>query len=252
MEVMLLAAGLGTRLQALTKSTPKCLIPVADRPILEWNLLKLRELRPKRIVINLHYLPNAVEQFLSEQDHFQLPIEFSREGDLLNTGGGLMYAADLFDKDGPLLILNADILCSASLEDLIDSHQSQERAASLVTRSPEDSRVLLFDSNTQRLVGWRNNATGESRTVFAGKDCVERGFCGIQVVSPVIFDYLGRPEEKRSIIEAYLDASKEGLSIQEHRTDDSYWFDIGTPEQLEECRRFFKERGITPLSESSS
>ncbi|MCI5064642.1 NTP transferase domain-containing protein [bacterium] len=245
MEAMLLAAGLGSRLGAITKETPKCLVEVAGKPILQWNIEKLRSAGCQLLVINLFHLGDQVVHFLETHHFFGLDIRLSHEPELYNTGGGLRFAEGLFSGSSPILVLNADILCSLPLGELYQHHRTRENAATLVTRAPNDPRVLLYRHNAEgfgELRGWRNNASGDEGMVFpedSQAELTERGFCGIQVISPVIFSHFGRPEEKRSSIFGYLDAVREGCAVEEYGADDEHWFDIGTASQLEECQSFF-------------
>jgi MurNAc alpha-1-phosphate uridylyltransferase len=252
MEVMLLAAGLGSRLGSITQSTPKCLVEVAGKPILEWNLRKLESAGARNIVINLHYLTEQVADFLdSYTAQSMTSVQRSYEPELYNTGGGLRAAQKFFSGQKPILVMNADILCSVDLSALYSEHESDENIATLVTRRPEEPRVLIFDQPEGILTGWRNRGNG-SEELLSSPSCSsqspeERGFCGIQVVSPQISPYLGEPEEKRSLIAAYLDAKREDASVREFRADEAYWFDIGTPEQLQACRAYFEENFTLPV-----
>lgn len=244
MEAMLLAAGIGSRLNTLTASTPKCLIEVAERPILEWNIRKLKLAGVKRLVINLHYLKDQVRDFIERNEAFGVDIRFSEEEELLNTGGGLKAAEGYFSGKSAILVMNADILSSLNLKSFYEYHHLSKNAATLATRPPKEPRVLLFDSKTNSLKGWRNKTTGEELVLPDSSNLAERGFSGIQVISPVMFGFFGRPKEKLSSIQGYLSAVEAGEPVQEFLMAGEEWFDIGTPEQLKECREFYANNKI--------
>jgi MurNAc alpha-1-phosphate uridylyltransferase len=104
---MLLAAGYGTRLKPLTNHTPKPLVPVAGRPMIEYALDKLRAYGIEEVVINVSHLKaQLVDYFAAEK---KLRITISEEAEPLETGGGLKKAAP-FLGDKPVFAINSDIL----------------------------------------------------------------------------------------------------------------------------------------------
>ncbi|MGV8950929.1 MAG: nucleotidyltransferase family protein [Cypionkella sp.] len=100
-DVMLLAAGLGTRLRPLTEAMPKPLVPVAGIPLIERVMANARDEGAKRFVANTHYLG---EQVLA---HFAGGLKISREETLLGTGGGVKYALPMLHAD-PFFVMNTD------------------------------------------------------------------------------------------------------------------------------------------------
>jgi MurNAc alpha-1-phosphate uridylyltransferase len=106
---MVMAAGLGKRMRPLTATRPKPLVEVAGKPLLDHALDRLRGAGVRKAVVNVHYLPDALEAHLNI--HAQgLEIAISDERDLLlETGGGLVKALPLIDAD-PFLVVNSDNL----------------------------------------------------------------------------------------------------------------------------------------------
>ena len=92
MKAMVLAAGQGMRLRPATDGMPKALVPVAGRPMIEYALLLLRHYGIKDIIINLHHLGEQIESRLGDGRSLGLKINYSREAQLLDTGGGLLKA----------------------------------------------------------------------------------------------------------------------------------------------------------------
>ena len=106
---MVMAAGLGTRMRPLTERTPKPLIAVAGKPLIDHVLERLAAAGVRRVVANVHYLPEQIEAYLGSHA-YGLAIAISDERDLLlETGGGLVKAAHLIDCD-PFLAVNSDNL----------------------------------------------------------------------------------------------------------------------------------------------
>src|SRR5690606_218243 len=114
MRAMLLAAGLGTRMRPLTDHTPKPLLPVAGRPLIEHHLLRLRAAGFTEIVINHAWLGQQIEACLGDGSRYGLSIRYSAEGQPLETGGGIFRALPLLG-DGPFLVMSSDIWIDHSL-----------------------------------------------------------------------------------------------------------------------------------------
>ena len=105
---MVMAAGLGKRMRPLTATRPKPLVEVAGKPLLDHVLDRLRAAGVERAVVNVHYLPDALEAHLRGRTDLDIAISDERE-QLLETGGGLVKAAPLIDCD-PFLAVNSDNL----------------------------------------------------------------------------------------------------------------------------------------------
>ena len=116
MNAIILAAGLGTRLRPLTDNTPKALVEVGGKTMLEHQILKLKKAGFNNIVINIHYFGEQIIEFLERNNNFGLNIKISDERDLLlDTGGGIAKAGKMFDNDSPILVHNVDIFTNLDL-----------------------------------------------------------------------------------------------------------------------------------------
>ncbi|MCY1671669.1 nucleotidyltransferase family protein [Novosphingobium sp. SL115] len=103
---MVLSAGLGKRMRPLTATRPKPLVPVAGKPLIDHCLDKLDEAGVARAVVNVHYLPDAMEAHLARRQSPRIAISDER-GQLLETGGGMVKALPLIGRD-PFFALNSD------------------------------------------------------------------------------------------------------------------------------------------------
>lgn len=108
MKVVLLSAGLGKRFLPFTENEPKSLYEVAGKPLIVWNLEKLRNYGFNEVVINLFHLGNRLKDYLGDGSKIGLKITYSEEKTLLGTGGGIGKAINLLDKN-PFLVLSCDI-----------------------------------------------------------------------------------------------------------------------------------------------
>ena len=99
MKAMIFAAGLGTRLQPLTDTLPKALVPLAGKTLLQWQIERLKAAGITDIVVNVHHFPDMIINYLRENDNFGCRISVSDERDmLLETGGGLRKAQSLLSR----------------------------------------------------------------------------------------------------------------------------------------------------------
>jgi molybdopterin-guanine dinucleotide biosynthesis protein A len=163
MKAMIFAAGLGTRLKPFTDTKPKALLPLAGKTLLQWQIEKLKAVGITDIVVNVHHFGEQIIDYLQVNNGFGCNVRISDErGQLLETGGGLLYAFDNGNmQTEPVLVCNVDILSNINLVDLIAAHvNSPKLLATVVVSERETQRYLLFDWNGE-LCGWTNKNTGE-------------------------------------------------------------------------------------------
>lgn len=238
MEAMILAAGLGTRLRPLTKDRPKALVEVNGITLLEYNLRRLIGFGFNKIVINIHHFPDMVIDFV-RQRNFEAEILFSDEREqLLDTGGALKKAAELFSGKEPVLIHNVDILSTLDLGEIYHKHLGNKALATLLVSKRDTSRQLLFDKK-QQLVGWHNSSNNE--TLWSDRPVEifdSMAFSGIHIVNPELFDLLP-PAAPYPIIPEYLKIGKyHKILAFKHLAEE--WLDVGKPETLKLAEKFIK------------
>jgi len=233
MKAMIFAAGLGTRLGEMTRTRPKALADINGRTMLELTVEKLSRAGFSDMIVNVHHHPDQMLEEIGKLRIKGYSITVSDERDeLLDTAGGLYRARDFFNNE-PFLAHNVDEFTDLDLSDMYRRHQDSGAIATLAVRHRPGNRMLLVDA-AGRLRGWRNNATKEEiLTVESNRKLEETGFSGIQVLSPVIFDLM--QEGIYSLTSLYLMLAKNHL-IMTYLHDYGYWFDCGTPQNLEKIR----------------
>ena len=236
---MILAAGLGTRLKPLTDRIPKALVPIAGKPLLEWQLEKLRAAGIRDVVINVHHFADQVEAYVRENASFGMDIRFSDERELLlETGGGLRKAAALLGNDQPVLVCNVDVLSTICLDKLIAAHDPKT-LSTIVVSPRETQRYFLFDTD-RRLMGWTNRKTGEVKPAELNTEGLEPlAFSGMHIVSPEIFEVMQPYPDKFSFTDFYIDQCREHV-IKAFVPSDYRMMDIGKIDSLDEAERFAK------------
>lgn len=239
MRALIFAAGLGTRLKPLTDDTPKALVKVAGRPMLERVINSLKSYGFREIVINVHHFGQQIIDFVQENHSFGIDIVISDERDrLLDTGGGILKAKTLLDDGQPFLVHNADILTDIDLAEMYNFHLRHTADVTLLVAKRQTSRYFYVDPSG-RIFGWKNIKTGEVRptTLAAINDASLLAFGGLHIISPTIFKALEAygDDSKFSITPFYVD-NCDKLKIMSFQPTKSYcWFDIGTPEKLKDA-----------------
>jgi NDP-sugar pyrophosphorylase family protein len=234
MKAMILAAGVGSRLRPLTDEIPKALLDVGGAPMIERVIRRLQSAGVTELVVNLFHLGDRIVEFLASKGDFGLRIEFTREAELLNTGGGLKNAAWFFDDGRPFFLHNVDVLSDIDLEGLLGFHQEVGALATLAVQRRPSSRQLLFDRDG--LLRGRESPEGVE-WAKGPVSAVERlAFTGIHVIDPAIFPKMTETGVF-PITRTYLRLAGEGERIVACRADGRYWQDIGSPEKLEAARK---------------
>jgi NDP-sugar pyrophosphorylase family protein len=237
MKAMILAAGLGTRLQPLTLTKPKALVEVKGVSMLELVIRNLISEGFDEIIINVHHFVGQIIDFLKVHNQFGVSITISDESDLLlDTGGGILKARDFFNDGKPFLIHNVDILSDINLRELYEFHVLNRSLATLAVKDRKTSRSLLVNAN-QELCGWKNHQTGQ--TIISKGEEIELtsiAFNAIHVMSPDIFPLISE-QGVFSIMDVYLRLAK-SQKILTWRNDQNFWFDIGRIENLKEAEKY--------------
>ena len=238
---MIFAAGLGTRLKPLTDTMPKALVPLAGKPLLQWQVEKLRDAGITDIIVNVHHFPDMIIDTIRRNNGWGCNISISDERDmLLDTGGGLKKAV----MEGPILACNVDILSNIDLRTLVSEYE-RTGVSQLVVSERKTQRYLCFDKRDS-LCGWTNIATGELK----GKEGRHLAFSGVQILNGEALRLLRQiQEDKFSLIDFYLHLCEQNYQspITNHQSPiilkayvpaNYKMMDVGKIDQIEEAERF--------------
>lgn len=171
MKAFILAAGLGTRLKDLTKDLPKPLLKVKGKSLIEWNILKLKRAGFEHIIINTHYLGDLIEDHIGNGEKFNLKISYSREEEILGTGGALIKAKDLIGID-TFLILSGDLWTDYPFSRLIN-YDSKKKAHLILLKKGKEKEADMNLKNDY---------------IFVDKNSKELTYSGIGLINPKIYE----------------------------------------------------------------
>ncbi len=236
MKAIILAAGLGTRLNEITKVVPKALVKVAGTTMLETVILKLSSQGITDFLVNIHHKGQDIIDFLIANDYFGLNIQISDERDqLLNTGGAILKARDFISGSEPVLIHNVDIVSDVNINELLEYHNFNNCIATLCVRKRDTNRYLLFDDDIN-LIGWTNQKTDSYKWVESQYDRFKKlAFSGIYLINPDFVNNINQRGEL-SIIDSWLDIAKRE-TILGYLDESDIWHDLGTIERIKNAEK---------------
>ncbi|HEC12635.1 MAG TPA: nucleotidyltransferase family protein [Acidiferrobacteraceae bacterium] len=220
MDALILAAGRGERMQPLTDHTPKPLLEVGGRSLIEHLLLQLSREKIDRVIINTAHLGEQIVQKLGDGQSYGVSIRYSDESDgVLETGGGIVKALNQLRSD-PFVVVNGDIWTDYPFQGLPNSINSL--AHLILVNNPDHHSQGDFNLNNNR-VNLSDANRGGTRFTYSGiglysrslfKDCQQGAF----PLAPLL-----------------RQAIKDGQVSGEYYS--GQWWDIGTPERLRELDR---------------
>ncbi|MBS3051230.1 MAG: HAD-IIIA family hydrolase [Candidatus Aenigmarchaeota archaeon] len=231
-RAVLLAGGKGERLRPLTLNTPKPLLEIAGKSILEHQMDALKRSGINKIVLCASYLSDKIKDRFGDGSRFSVSIEYPEEPEMLGSGGAVKNAKAFLDDASYLIIINGDSMVDGKFDfrELVKFHVNASAFATLLVREtdhPLDSDVLRIDENG-RILEFIGRGQEECKIANSGMtvcspkllDCIPDGNCNIE--KDVLFKLI----EKKDLYGFKMPNS---------------WFkrDIGTLERLESVRKYF-------------
>lgn len=233
---MLFAAGLGTRFKPWTDQHPKALAVINGKTLLQRNIEYLQQYDIIDVIVNVHHFPDQIIETIEKNKGWGSTVTISDEsGELLDTGGGLLKAKHLLFRD-TILTLNVDILTEVNLKHFLAHHQQENALITVAVSDRTTSRYLLFNKYN-RLVGWKNRKTNETRIVIEAKEIFEKAYSGMAIFQPEALDLITL-RGKFSLIDAYLQLAPQNKIAAYDHTDER-WVDVGKPESINVAEQMF-------------
>ncbi|MGZ3742360.1 MAG: sugar phosphate nucleotidyltransferase [Pseudobdellovibrionaceae bacterium] len=229
MNLMLLAAGEGTRLRPYTLIRPKPAIPFLNVPLAAFSLAFLEDMKIDRLVVNTFHLPTKIVDLFIHLNHRARRLHFSHEiHQILGSGGGLGAARDYFKTSEDLIMMNADEVIlpleKGILARALEQHQKNKAFCTLLTMDHEGvgsqfGGVWLDQKN--RVRGFGKNSPGI--------ECVKaEHFIGIQILSGKVFEYLPNGSPSNILYDAVTKAIQENLLVERYKVP-CHWYETGNP-----------------------
>jgi mannose-1-phosphate guanylyltransferase len=223
--VVILCAGLGTRLRPLTNEVPKPALPVLDAPLIRLHLRLAREIGADDIAINTHHLADEMRACARREARFLgMAIRVSHEPTIQGTGGGVRQAMAGRGHD-LIVVLNGDTVFDVDLVGALRAHRRSGAAATMVL-APMPKRQNYAAVEADKVMRVRRIAgVGLPQAKLQPWH-----FTGVHLIGPAFFEYAptGPSDINRDV---YPDMIDRGLVVAGH-IDLGYWSDVGTPERL--------------------
>ncbi len=216
MKAMILAAGLGTRLEPLTSYKPKALVPVGNEPIIDRTIRYLKSHGIGEIVVNAHHHHEQIVEHLNGGRPFGIKIDVRVEPEILGTGGGVKNTEDFWDTE-PFFVINSDILTDIDLGKAYEKHRKNGNLATLVLHKYEAFNQIRIDRDSNIVnIASKNLPNGLA-------------FTGIHIIEPKLLDSIKKGSFS-NIIDCYRKLIRQGKPIRAYLVTGHYWRDIGTVE----------------------
>jgi N-acetyl-alpha-D-muramate 1-phosphate uridylyltransferase len=234
---MVFAAGLGTRFKPWTDYHPKALALVNGKSLLQRNIEYLQQYGITNVIVNVHHFADQLINAIKKNNGWGSNIIISDERDeVLETGGGLLKAKELFKPGRRFITCNADILTDLDINKLVSFHEKHKALISFGVTDRKSSRNLLFDESG-RLCGWRNNTTGEEKIPVAKKNLIAKAYSCVVIFEYDIFEYIPFTG-KFSLIDVYLALAADHIIMGYDHSGDRL-VDVGKPESVAVAEALF-------------
>ena len=230
MKAFLLAAGHGTRLRPITDSTPKCLLPIDGRPLLDIWLDALVKAGVSDVLLNAHHLADQVEAHVAARVGGPT-VRLVIEPELLGSAGTLRANRDFVAGDDMFLAINADNLTDFDLGVLIDAHQAGGALATLsLFRAPDPTQVGVVEVSAGLVVGF------EEKPAHPRGDLAN---AGMYAFAPAVINEISGPDPRDIGFHLLPKLIGRARAV---ALNGSYFIDIGTSEALRRARDDWKGR----------
>src|SRR5712671_5818456 len=230
MKAMLLAGGKGTRLRPLTIHTPKPIVPIFDRPFLQFQLDLIKTVSEiDEVILSLNYQPRRIEEIFGDGGDTGLSLRYMVEPAPLGTGGAIKYAAA--NVNDSIVVFNGDVLTEVDLQAVIALHRERRAKATIVLTPVDNPRAYGLvetdaSSNVQRFLEKPDENQITCSTINAG----------IYILEPDTFDRIPADTPwsiERSFFPSLVERGETFVAY----VYSGYWIDIGTPDKYMQVHR---------------
>ena len=230
MKAVLLSAGFGERLHPLTEKIPKVMVSINGKPCIQYNIENLKKQGITDFLINTHYLPEKIKEYLKDGSKFGVKITYSYEPEILGTSGALKnFRKDLNET---FLVIYADVISNINIKEALEIHKQNNAIATIVLdgqRSQKGKGVVIKDK--ERVLKFIEKPKKE---IVGG--LISSGF---YIMEPSVLDVIpeGFSDFGKDILPKLI--KEEEVFCIEHK---GYIFDIGTIEDLKKAEHFLNKR----------
>jgi mannose-1-phosphate guanylyltransferase/phosphomannomutase len=227
MKAVVMAGGFGSRIQPLTNSRPKPMLPVVNRPMMENTMITLRDLGIKDFIILLYFKPEVIQDYFGDGSDFGMNITYVIPDDDYGTAGAVKLAQDLIGDDN-FIIISGDLVTDFDFQKIFDYHEQKKSKLTITLTSVENPLefgvVIANDEGTiEKFL--EKPSWGE---VFS--DTINTG---IYIIEPEILDYIPKGEDFDFAKDLFPLLMEEEVELIAGYAQ-GYWRDVGNPDSYRE------------------
>lgn len=230
-QAVLLVGGFGTRLRPLTNALPKALIPVANLPLIAYEIIPLVRAGVRRIIFAMGYKADLLREHLGDGSAWGAEFVYVEEAEPLDTAGALANVASVVD--GPFFACNGDMIYDVDLVALAQAHVEREALVTFCLRRTPDIQHfgLIQWTDDRRVLAFREKVTADE----TGRNTVNSGY---YVMSPEVFMHIPPSVPYSSERQLFPDLLARGARLFAHVPEAAgYWADVGRIETYLQANR---------------
>lgn len=231
-KAVVLAGGLGTRLYPLTRKTPKCMLPINGKPVLEYIIKYLADYGFRQIIITVGNYRNQIVDHFGDGAQFGIKLHYSVERKPLGTAGSFKNAEKLISDTA--LVIQGDNLTNFALNDIISFHRKKRALATIAltsVKNPQEYGVAIIDKN-KRITRFEEKPTRSFSNLINS---------GIYVLDHKVLQYIPRNQMFDFSRDLFPQLLRKKLPLYGVEVN-GYWFDIGTPESYKRARDYLRSK----------
>ena len=221
MKAIILAGGRGKRLRPITDKIPKPLIPINEKPLIEWTIKYLKKYGITEIIISSGYKSNLIEKFLKKKKNFGCEVIFSNEKTPLGTGGAIKRALRYIDEES-FLVLNGDVITNIDLKKILkkpNTIAANELKTKFGTMDIKNNKILKFNEKKDVTDVWMNP--------------------GIYHLSKDIERLIPKKGSLEGVVFPKMVKNK---TLETVKFKNALWFSIDSHKDIEECSKEIKSK----------
>ena len=227
MKAVVMAGGFGTRIQPLTNSRPKPMLPIINRPMMEQTMMTLKDLGITEFIVLLYFKPEIIQDYFGDGSDFGIKITYVVPDDDYGTAGAVKLAQEHIGDDN-FIIISGDLVTDFDFQKIFDYHKSKNSKLTITLTSvdnPLEFGVVIANEEGKIEKFLEKPSWGE---VFS--DTINTG---IYIIEPEILNYIPPHENYDFAKDLFPRLMREGIELMAGYAK-GYWRDVGNPESYRE------------------
>ena len=223
MKAVVMAGGFGTRIQPLTNSRPKPMLPIVNRPMMEHTMMTLKDLGITEFIVLLYFKPDIIQNYFKDGSDFGIKITYVLPDDDYGTAGAVKLAEEHIGDDN-FIIISGDLVTDFDFQAIFDYHKAKASKLTITLTSvenPLEFGVVIANEMGRIEKFLEKPSWGE---VFS--DTINTG---IYIIEPEILDYIPKHENFDFAKDLFPLLMREGIPLMAGHAE-GYWRDVGNPE----------------------